>query len=249
MPAIAMTPKAGAHGELCGMMAIKAALEARGEQALGRAGAGFGARHQSGDGGAARLSRRVGAGARRRHGRSRGGEEAALARRRRHHADQPQHLRPVRARRGGDRRGRARGRRLLLLPTAPTSTPSSARCGPATSASTPCTSTCTRPSRPRTAAAARAPGRWCCRRRSRRSCRCPTSVADADGVRYVEHARADARGGAQAASAACAPSTARWACSCARWPTCSSHGVGRHAAGDRGRGAQRQLRARLASPT
>jgi glycine dehydrogenase subunit 2 len=31
MPVIAMTPKAGAHGELCGMMAIKAALEARGE--------------------------------------------------------------------------------------------------------------------------------------------------------------------------------------------------------------------------
>jgi glycine dehydrogenase subunit 2 len=32
MPAIAMTPKAGAHGELCGMMAIKAALEARGDR-------------------------------------------------------------------------------------------------------------------------------------------------------------------------------------------------------------------------
>jgi glycine dehydrogenase subunit 2 len=32
MPAIAMTPKAGAHGELCGMMAIKAALLARGER-------------------------------------------------------------------------------------------------------------------------------------------------------------------------------------------------------------------------
>jgi glycine dehydrogenase subunit 2 len=31
MPAVAMTPKAGAHGELCGMMAIKAALTARGE--------------------------------------------------------------------------------------------------------------------------------------------------------------------------------------------------------------------------
>jgi glycine dehydrogenase subunit 2 len=29
MAAVAMTPKAGAHGELCGMMAIKAALEAR----------------------------------------------------------------------------------------------------------------------------------------------------------------------------------------------------------------------------
>jgi glycine dehydrogenase subunit 2 len=31
MAAVAMTPKAGAHGELCGMMAIKAALAARGE--------------------------------------------------------------------------------------------------------------------------------------------------------------------------------------------------------------------------
>jgi glycine dehydrogenase subunit 2 len=31
MPAIAMTPKAGAHGELTGMMAIKAALTARGD--------------------------------------------------------------------------------------------------------------------------------------------------------------------------------------------------------------------------
>ena len=31
MSAVAMSPKAGAHGELCGMLAIKAALEARGE--------------------------------------------------------------------------------------------------------------------------------------------------------------------------------------------------------------------------
>jgi glycine dehydrogenase subunit 2 len=31
MPAVAMSPKAGAHGELCGMMAIKQALIARGE--------------------------------------------------------------------------------------------------------------------------------------------------------------------------------------------------------------------------
>ncbi len=31
MPAVAMSPKAGAHGELCGMLAIKAAIEARGE--------------------------------------------------------------------------------------------------------------------------------------------------------------------------------------------------------------------------
>ncbi len=33
MQAVAMSPKAGAHGELCGMMAIRAALEARGEGA------------------------------------------------------------------------------------------------------------------------------------------------------------------------------------------------------------------------
>jgi glycine dehydrogenase subunit 2 len=32
MPGLALSPKAGAHGELCGMMAIKAALTARGER-------------------------------------------------------------------------------------------------------------------------------------------------------------------------------------------------------------------------
>ncbi|TIX50734.1 aminomethyl-transferring glycine dehydrogenase subunit GcvPB [Alteraurantiacibacter aquimixticola] len=31
MPAVAMSPKAGAHGELCGILCIRAALEARGE--------------------------------------------------------------------------------------------------------------------------------------------------------------------------------------------------------------------------
>lgn len=31
MPCVALSPKAGAHGELCGMMAIRAAIEARGE--------------------------------------------------------------------------------------------------------------------------------------------------------------------------------------------------------------------------
>jgi glycine dehydrogenase subunit 2 len=31
MPAVALSPKAGAHGELCGMLAIRAALDARGE--------------------------------------------------------------------------------------------------------------------------------------------------------------------------------------------------------------------------
>jgi glycine dehydrogenase subunit 2 len=33
MPAVVMSPKAGAHGELCGMMTIKSALDARGEGA------------------------------------------------------------------------------------------------------------------------------------------------------------------------------------------------------------------------
>ena len=36
MPAVALSPKAGAHGELCGMIAIRAALEARGEAATRR---------------------------------------------------------------------------------------------------------------------------------------------------------------------------------------------------------------------
>jgi glycine dehydrogenase subunit 2 len=36
MDAVAMSPKAGAHGELCGMMTIKAAIEARGEGAIRR---------------------------------------------------------------------------------------------------------------------------------------------------------------------------------------------------------------------
>jgi glycine dehydrogenase subunit 2 len=36
MPAVAMSPAAGAHGEMCGMMAIAAALERRGERAQRR---------------------------------------------------------------------------------------------------------------------------------------------------------------------------------------------------------------------
>ncbi|MGB2387726.1 MAG: aminomethyl-transferring glycine dehydrogenase subunit GcvPB [Henriciella sp.] len=36
MPAVAMSPKAGAHGELCGMLAIRKALEVRGELASRR---------------------------------------------------------------------------------------------------------------------------------------------------------------------------------------------------------------------
>jgi hypothetical protein len=57
MPAVAMTPKAGAHGELCGMVAIRAAHEARERRAPRGAGAGIGAWHQPGDGGLLWLSR------------------------------------------------------------------------------------------------------------------------------------------------------------------------------------------------
>ena len=67
MPAIAMTPKAGAHGELCGHDGHQGGDRGARREALGGAGAGVGARHQPGDGGAARLSRRDGAGARGRH--------------------------------------------------------------------------------------------------------------------------------------------------------------------------------------
>ena len=49
MPAVALSPKAGAHGELCGMMAIKAAIDAKGEGATRKVVLvpEFGARHQS----------------------------------------------------------------------------------------------------------------------------------------------------------------------------------------------------------
>ena len=58
MHGVAMSPKAGAHGELCGLLCIRAALEARGDKRAGRARAGERARHQSGDRGLRRLSGR-----------------------------------------------------------------------------------------------------------------------------------------------------------------------------------------------
>ena len=51
MEAVALSPKAGAHGELCGMVAIRAALEARGEadDAAQGARSRIGAWHEPGD--------------------------------------------------------------------------------------------------------------------------------------------------------------------------------------------------------
>ena len=61
MDAIAMSPKAGAHGELRGMMAIKAAIEARGEGETRRvrAGSRFSPWHESSHCSSHRLFRSV----------------------------------------------------------------------------------------------------------------------------------------------------------------------------------------------
>ena len=115
MYGVAMSPKAGAHGELCGLLCIRAALEARGDTRAGRAGPGERARHQSGDRGLRRLSRREHPGERRRAGRPRRAEGSARPRRRGGDDHQPQHLRPVRAGHEGDFRRGACGGRVRLL--------------------------------------------------------------------------------------------------------------------------------------
>jgi glycine dehydrogenase subunit 2 len=61
-------------------------------------------------------------------------------------------------------------------------------------------------------------GRWCCPPRWRRSRRCRFIVKTADGVPLNRGSTAKARTSAEL-SAACARSTARWACSPARSPT------------------------------
>ena len=55
MPAVALSPAAGAQGELCGIMAIRAALEGARRRAKPHPGAGIGARHEPGDRGGLRL--------------------------------------------------------------------------------------------------------------------------------------------------------------------------------------------------
>ena len=157
MHGVAMSPKAGAHGELCGLLCIRAALEARGDARAGRARPRKRARHQSCDRGLRRLPGREYPGDPRGPGRSRRAQGAARARRRGGDDHQPQHLRPVRARHEGDLATRSTPRAGSSIATAPISTPSSARSARATSASTRCTSTSTRPSRPRMAAAVRGP--------------------------------------------------------------------------------------------
>jgi hypothetical protein len=105
MEAVALSPKAGAHGEMCGMMAIRAAQQAAGQGApQHRARAGIRARNKPGDGGLSRLPGEASSRPRRWHGGCQRGEGGALARSRRHHAHQPQYLRAVRTRDHRDRR-------------------------------------------------------------------------------------------------------------------------------------------------
>ena len=117
MPAVALSPKAGAHGELLRHDGDQGGdrRQGRGRYAPDGAGAGFGARHQSGDRGADRLHREAGAGPGRWLGPCRRHAPAARARRCGDHADEPEHLRPVRAADRRDRAGAARGRSVFLL--------------------------------------------------------------------------------------------------------------------------------------
>ena len=77
---------------------------------------------------------------------------------------------------------------------------------------------------------------------SRPSRPCPCFVAEGGGLRLVEHTRGDA--GLRPHHA---PSTARWACSCARSPICCRMARTACAQASRGRGALGQLRARRRS--
>ncbi len=96
MRAVAMSPKAGAHGELCGMMAIKAAIDARGEGATRKVVLVPNSAHGTNPATAALIgyscvrSRRRG-----RKRQRRGGARRARARCCGDHVDQSQHLRPV----------------------------------------------------------------------------------------------------------------------------------------------------------
>ena len=103
MTSVALSPKAGAHGELCGLLAIRAAHEARGDARRKSLGAYLRPRHQPRH---RRPGRLCGGGDRPDAGRPGGPERPRGQARlggRGHHGHQPQHLRPVRERDRGDR--------------------------------------------------------------------------------------------------------------------------------------------------
>ena len=139
MAAATLQPAAGAAGELTGLLLMRAWHDAQGSTPPQGHHPRLGPRHQPGLGDPRRV--RGGHRAERRPGLRRHGRAARRARRgrRRDHAHQPEHPRALR---GGHRRRspppstRSAGSSTT---TAPTSTPSSAWCVPATWASTSCT--------------------------------------------------------------------------------------------------------------
>ena len=160
-------------------------------------------------------------------------EVIAERRHRRPHAHQPQHARPVRRAHRRDRHASCTRPAACSTTTAPTPTPCSASAGPATWASTSSTSTRTRRSARRTAAAVPAPDPSWSATRWRRSCRCrwwrrPRTVASSSSTTVPSP------------SARCAPSTATSACWCA---------PGRTSAASARKGCARSARRRCSTPT
>ena len=188
MTAVALSPKAGAHGELCGMMAIKAAIDAKGEGATRKVVLVPDSAHGTNPATAALIGFTV---------------KPVPAR-----DDGWVHVEDVKALLGPDvaaimltnpntcglfepqivEIARALHEAApISTATARTSTPSSARRGRAISASTPCTSTCTRPSRRPTAAAGRARAPSCSRRALRPSRPCRSCARTGEALELVEH--------------------------------------------------------------
>ena len=114
MDAITLQPAAGAHGEMTGLLMVRAYHQSKGNAAQEDSDSRLSPRHQSGhscDGGLRRREFEIGFPRHGRHCRARVADER---RRRRAHADQSQHARRVRARHPQDRRHPARQRRPAL---------------------------------------------------------------------------------------------------------------------------------------
>ena len=179
---VALSPKAGAHGELCGMMAIKAAIEAKGEGKTRNVVLVPDSAHGTNPATAALIGFTVRPVPAREDGwvhvedvkKLIGPDVAAIM------LTNPNTCGLFETRSWRSPR-RSMMRARISTATARTSTPSWARRGRAISASTPCTSTCTRPSRRLMAAAARVPVRWCSPRVSHLSRPCRSSPRK-DGV-------------------------------------------------------------------
>ena len=117
MPAVALPPGAGAHGELCGMMAIKSAIEARGEDDQRRRVLAPASAHGTNPATAAMLGFTVDEIPENERGRVdlEAFEEKLGPDDCRDHADQPKHLRRVRNRHQSHRRRYPRRRWVFLL--------------------------------------------------------------------------------------------------------------------------------------